>query len=56
MHQLDTSDRDRRMTELLETKHHSDALLDAPIFKYFNERCLVSAGSEPSAFISRTAR
>jgi hypothetical protein len=31
VHQLDAGDRDRRITELLETKHHSDALLDAPM-------------------------
>jgi hypothetical protein len=31
VHQLDTGDRDRRMTELLEAEHHSDTLLDAPM-------------------------
>ena len=31
MHQLDAGDRDRRITELLEAKHHSDALLYAPM-------------------------
>jgi hypothetical protein len=27
VHQLDAGDRNRRITELLEAKHHSDALL-----------------------------
>ena len=31
MHQLDAGDRDRRITELLEAKHHSDTLFDAPV-------------------------
>jgi hypothetical protein len=31
VHQLDASDRDRRITELLEAKHHSDTLFDAPV-------------------------
>jgi hypothetical protein len=31
MHQLDASDRDRRMAELLEAEHYSDTLLDAPV-------------------------
>jgi hypothetical protein len=48
-------------TELLEAKHHSDALLDAPMVllnqvKYFDGRCFVSSGNEPSVFSSRTAR
>ena len=31
MHQLDAGDRDRRIMEPLEAKHHSDPLLDAPM-------------------------
>ena len=31
VHQLDAGDRDRHIVEPLETKHHSDALLDAPM-------------------------
>jgi hypothetical protein len=31
VHQLDARDRDRRITELLDAKHHGDPLLDAPI-------------------------
>jgi hypothetical protein len=30
-HQLDPGNRDRRITELLEAEHHSDALLHAPM-------------------------
>jgi hypothetical protein len=31
VHQLDTDDRSRRITEPLEAEHHSDSLLDAPM-------------------------
>jgi hypothetical protein len=31
VNQLDAGDRDRRITELLEAKHHSDTLFDAPV-------------------------
>jgi len=31
MQQLDASDRDRRIPEPLETEHHGDALLNAPM-------------------------
>jgi hypothetical protein len=62
VHQLDTGDRDRRVTELLEAEHPSDTLLDTPmvllnqIIQVFRRALLVFAGKEPSAFISRTAR
>jgi hypothetical protein len=60
--QLDAGNRDRRISEALEAEHHSNALLHAPmvllyqLFRYFDERSFVSAGSEPSALSSRTAR
>jgi hypothetical protein len=31
VHQLDAGDRDRRITEPLEAKHHSDTPFDAPV-------------------------
>jgi hypothetical protein len=62
MHQFDTGDRNRRGREALEAQHRGDSLFHAPmvlldqIFKYFDDRSFVSAGSKPSAFSSRTAR
>ena len=62
VHQLDAGDRDRRIPECLEAEHHGDPLLHASmvllnrIIQVFDERSFVSAGSEPSAFSSRTAR
>ena len=54
--QLDAGDRDSCIAEPLETEHHGDALLHAPMVLLDHERSLVSAASEPSAFSSRTAR
>jgi hypothetical protein len=54
MHQFNAGDHDRCIPEFLEPEHHSDTLLHASmillnqIFKYFDERNLVSAGSKPS--------
>jgi hypothetical protein len=61
-HQLDAGNRDRRILEVLEACHHSDTLLHArwscsiKLFRYFDDRSFVSAGNQPSAFSSRTAR
>jgi hypothetical protein len=62
--QLDAGDRDYCTPKALEAEHHSNALLHAPmvllyqirLFRYRDERSFASAGSEPSAFSSRTAR
>jgi hypothetical protein len=52
VHQLDAGNRDRRITELLEPQHRSNALLHTPmvllnqVFRYFDERSFVCAGNE----------
>src|SRR6202042_243529 len=62
MHQFDTGDRNRRVAKPLKpsivaircfTPRWSCSIR---LFKYFDDRTFVSAGSKPSAFTSRTAR
>jgi hypothetical protein len=55
--------RDRRIPKFLEAEHHSNALLlHTPmvlldqVVQVFRRASLVFAGSQPSAFSSRTAR
>src|ERR1700682_2904469 len=60
--QFDTGDHDCRRREPFETEHRTDAKFHTTVvcsirlFRYFDERTFVSAGSWPSVFISRTAR
>src|SRR5260370_34006451 len=61
MHQLDARNRDRRIPEPLESEHHSNALLHAPmvlldqVVQYFDERSFVLAGSVGEMQRSRIA-
>jgi hypothetical protein len=62
MHQFDTGDRNRRGREALEASIVAIRCFTPRwsclirLFKYFDDRSFVSAGSKPSAFSSRTAR
>ncbi len=62
MHQFDSCDRGCGVSETLETDYHIRSRLDVSmvlfnhIVRYFEDRTLMSSGSRPSAFISRTAR
>ena len=62
VHQFNADDRDSCVAKQLEPQHHSNALLDAAVvllnqvLGYCDDRSVVSVGSEPSAFSSRTAR
>ena len=62
VHQFNAGDRDSCVAKQLEPQHHSNAQLDAAvvlldqIIEVFDDCSVVSVGSEPSAFNSRTAR
>jgi hypothetical protein len=62
VHQLDARYRNGRIPEAFEAEHCVDPGLDVAmilldqLFKYFDDRNVVSVGRNWSAFISRTAR